>query len=381
MNSATTNPLAQLDWDDVLDTLDNQKCVLFLGAGAYAAPGGGSIENALCQWLKAGQSDHPHIRMYNPDGFFLFRKSRFKRKVIADIGEFYSQPFPETEAQFARIARTPFSMIFTLTPDNILARTFDSLGYDYQPDFYFHHRKAAEKFERPSKKKPLIYNLLGNIEEPESLLLTHTDFFDYLESVFIGNSMNPELKDELERAERYIFLGLPYEKWYFQLLLRVLSLHSDKLKEVERLALKEFENPHLNELFAEEFKIQFYPGNTELFVNELFRHCEEKGLLKPLPTPGPAEAALPDLSAAELKNLAGEAETGRAMLHLKVMLDRRKPRSHRLANDLVVLRNQFNLLRQRELRGTIDSRDLAVENNQITERLLELITQTETLKP
>ena len=143
MNSATTNPLAQLDWDDVLDTLDNQKCVLFLGAGAYAAPGGGSIENALCQWLKTGQPDHPHIRMYNPDGFFLFKMKKYAARVIKRMKEFYSQPFPETEAQFARIARTPFSMIFTLTPDNILARTFDSLGYDYQPDFYFHHRKAS----------------------------------------------------------------------------------------------------------------------------------------------------------------------------------------------------------------------------------------------
>lgn len=50
--------------------------------------------------------------------------------------------------------------------------------------------------------------------------------------------MNSDLKDALERAERYIFLGLPYEKWYFQMVLRILSLHSDKLKEVERLALR-----------------------------------------------------------------------------------------------------------------------------------------------
>ena len=48
-------------------------------------------------------------------------------------------------------------------------------------------------------------------------------------------------------------------------------------------------------------------------------------------------------------------------------------RSYALANELVVLRNQFNLLRQRELRGTIDSRDFNVEQNQIADRLIGLI--------
>ncbi len=292
---------------------------------------------------------------------------------------FYSQPFPETEAQFSHIARTPFSMIFTLTPDNILARTFDVMGLDYQPDFYFRNRPATDKFEKPTKHKPLIYNLLGNIEEPESLVLTHGDFFDYLESVFNKNSMNPQLKDELERMERYIFLGLPYEKWYFQLLLRVLSLHSDKLKEIERLALLEFENPRLHKLYTEEFKIEFFPASTDEFIGELYRRCDAGGLLKPLPPLNPAEAAIPDPTPATLRELVAEAETAKAMLHLKVFLDHRKPRSFQLANDLVVLRNQLNLLRQRELRGTIDSRDLSVEHNQITERLLELVTQAQNL--
>lgn len=44
-----------------------------------------------------------------------------------------------------------------------------------------------------------------------------------------------------------------------------------------------------------------------------------------------------------------------------------------------MLRNRYNLLRQRELRNTIDSRDLAVENSVIVEKLLELIGRTQAL--
>lgn len=371
--------LDQVDWDDILETMEEQKCVLFLGNGAFQSPGGGNMEEALKGFLDAENPEHPHIQLYNPDGFFLFKKNRYKRKVIAEMKRFYSQSFPETEEQFSRIAQMPFSMIFTLTPDNILARTFDETGFDYQPDFYFRNRKAADKFEAPSLRKPLIYNLMGNIEEPESLVLTHGDFFDYLESVFQSKSMSEELKESLESMERYIFLGLPYEKWYFQMLLRVLSLHSDKLKEVERLAMKEFEDPNLHKIYTEEFKIEFFPASTETFITELYKRCEEEELLKPLPTLDPAEANLPDPTPDSLKEFVADGNTADAMLHLKVFLKRRKPRSAELANNLIVLRNQHNLLYQREMRGTIDPRDLSVENNQIVERLLDLITQSEAL--
>lgn len=373
---ANQHPLAQIDWADLLDTLEAEKCVLFLGSGAYQAPGGGNIETALAGWLDADNPENPFIRLFNADGFFLFRKNRFKRKVAAHIRDFYSQPFPETEALFGQLAQIPFSIIVALTPDNLLTRTFDTHGFAYQSDFYFRHRKAPEQFERPTKNKPLAYNLLGNIEEPESLVLTHGDFFDYLESVFRANSMHPALKDELEAAERYIFLGLPYEKWYFQLLLRVLSMHSDKLKEVERLALREFENPQLCELYTEEFKIEFIPSAVPLFVDELHRQCQAAGLLKQATPPDPALAGLPDLSLEQFQQRIAATETEDALHHLKAYLDRRKPRSQPCLNELAVLQNRYRLLRQRERRGTIYPQDLNVENSQVAEQLLELVVKT-----
>lgn len=379
LTSPPSEALAGIDWEDLLDTLEAEKCVLFLGSGAYAAPGGGPIEAALRQHLGADDPDNPNIRLRTEDGFLLFHKNRFKRRVIADIRAFYSQSFPEASALLQQIAALPCAMIFTTTPDNLLTRTFDELGFPYQSDFYFRHRQAPAAFERPTRAKPLIYNLLGNIEEPESLVLTQGDFFDYLESVFQGNSMNQELKEELERAERFIFLGLPYEKWYFPLLLRVLSMHSEKLREVERLALREFENPHLHTLYNAEFKLDFIPGEVPLFVAELYRQCREAGLLKQAPPPDPALAALPDLALREFQGLIAEARTDEALRHLRAMLDRSKPRSLPLLNTLIVLLNRYSLLRQRERSGTILPQDAGVENNQIVEQVLELAGQVSTL--
>jgi hypothetical protein len=370
--------LKNIFWEDVLDTLQEEKCVLFLGQGAYKGITKGGIQEELMDWLDIQNPDHPHIRLYNPDGFYLFKKRRFKRKVIGKMKDFYNQSFPKTEEEFKKLAQIPFSMIFSITPDNLLARTFDELGFEYSSDFYFRHRKATEHFNKPTNDKPLIYNLLGNIEEPESLVLTHNDFFDYLDSIFKGNSMNDELKYELESAERYIFLGLPYEKWYFPLLLRVLSMHSDKLKEVERLALQEFENPHLHELYTQEFKIEFIPSEITLFIETLYQKCDEEGILKKIPEKQVLSNA-GDFNPQQIKSLIGEAKTKDAMEQLSSHFERYKVNNNKYANDLLVLRNRYNLLRQRELRGTIYPQDFAVENNQIVEQLLDLINIAETL--
>ena len=380
MNTAKLgNSLADIDWEDLLETLEAEKCILFLGSGAYKAPGGGDLDAALAQWLDVQNPEHPQIRLYHSDGFFLFKGKKEKRRITTRIKDFYNQAFPETEELLGRLAEVPFSMIFTLTPDNLLTRVLDTRGFDYQFDFYYRHRPAPEEYERPTRQKPLLYNLLGNIEEPESMLLTHSDFFDYLKSDFRDISMHPKLKDQLKDAERFIFLGLPYEKWYFQLLLHVLSMHSDAMKDIERLALDEFEDPGLHKLYTEEFKIEFIPADVELFLGELHRQCGAKGLLKQVAPPDEALAALPDLSPEALRNMLGDAQTLDAIRHLKAFLDRRKPRSLPLLNDLTVLQNRYNLLRQREWRGTIYPNDLSTENAQVAEQFIDLLTNAQAL--
>ncbi len=375
-SQAATEFLDQVDWADVLDTLQAQKCVLFLGGGAYQL-GAQELDAAIQASLGWPAANHPHIKHYNADGFVLLKKNRYRRHVATGLREFYSQAFPDTELAFAQLARIPFHAIISLTPDNLLARTFDNLGLDYQQDFYFRNRKAPDQYEEPTADRPLIYNLLGNIEEPESLVLTHQDFFDYLNSVFNSSSMHEDLKLTLKSAERFIFLGLPYEKWYFQLLLRVLSLQADELQEIERLALQEFDNENLQKIYAGEFKLDFVPVGIGAFLDRLFRECDRANLIKEVVEQENVDDQ--GLNEEQLRELVAEAKTEAAMEQLKLRLKARQPRSNKLYTDLTVLRNRYKLLMQREMRGTIDSRDFSVENAQIVEQLLELINQSATL--
>ena len=107
--------LDQIDWGDIIDTLEAQKCILFMGGGAFQAPGGRNLEEAKSEWLGLPDPKHPNIRLQNEDGFLLLRKNRYKRKVIASLRDFYSQSFPETASTFSKLARIPFNIIVSLT--------------------------------------------------------------------------------------------------------------------------------------------------------------------------------------------------------------------------------------------------------------------------
>ena len=140
--------------------------------------------------------------------------------------------------------------------------------------------------------------------------------------------------------------------------------------------MKEFENEDLSTLYREEFKIEFFPCNVKLFLGELYRRCGEKDILKKLPPPDPRLASLPDLSLSDFQKFIADGYTRNALLHLQSFLERRKPGSIHLINDLIVLQNRLNLLEQRQMHGTIWPQDAIVENNQITESALDLITHS-----
>ena len=362
-----------INWEDILDTLDEEKCILFLGSGAYCAPDGTNLEEAKIKWLDAKNKENPWIRLHSQDGFFLFRKNRFRRKIVGRLNEFYQQTFPRTEADFEKLARIPFKMIFSLSPDNVLSKAFDKQGLAYQTDFYFYDRTISSELPKPSKEEPLIYNLLGNIDEPESIVLTQEEFYQYLKSILKEQSFNPKLKKEIETAECYIFLGLPYEQWYFQLLLRILSLHSVKLHEVERLALQEFEQPQLQQQYFAEFKLEFIPTDISNFIGELYQKCEAAQILKsPVVDPVDPKIQL-TLDVKEIRQLIGKDQTEEAFKQLKAHCESSNDQER--ANELTSLYNRFNRIRKRKRAGTLKPADFDVEKNIIVQSLLNFILE------
>ncbi len=367
----------QTDWNFITDTIRRNKCVLFLGPQVFTGPDGTALEEALCRALDARNSEHPYIAsFYEQDGFFLFRENKFRTRVISQLRDFYSGPFPAAEAIFEKIAQIPFQIVVTLMPDRLLPQVWQRQGVAHQSSFY-HYGQAAKPLEKPIGDLPLFYNLLGWAEEDESLVLTHNDLFSYLESGFTGGRMSTDLKAELLQANNYIFLGLPFGKWYMQLLLRVLGIHADGAS-FDRIApAPDALDPHTRTLFEQQFKIQFVDEGISSFVNELHKRCADKQMLRP-PQAAAPEAAAPKLgnTPEEIMDLVAYDKTRLAIESLRALLSPARspgPRFREHETSAVMLMSQFEGLERKAQAGTLYTQEDNVERAKITYNLISLI--------
>lgn len=199
-----------VDYEDILDALQEGDAVLFLGPRLLRNAAGAPLEADLHDALEARSPDHPFIRnFYEDDGFFLLHQDSYRRRLVRRMKKFYEQEHPAADQLLQQLARLPFSLIVSLTPDGLLRRAFDAQRQDYQYDFYYRKQPHGD-YIAGTTERPLLYGMLGDFSQPDSLVLTHKDLFAYLESIFAGRSMAPELRKQIQDARTFIFLGLPF---------------------------------------------------------------------------------------------------------------------------------------------------------------------------
>jgi len=192
-----------------------------------------------------------------------------------DIQEFYKRLTPS--GLHAKIAEIPFHLIISVSPDHLLKNVFDDNKLDHQFGFYNKEQNTAT-VQRPTKGRPLLYNLFGDIETDSSLIFTYEDLFNYLIPSAGKFELPMELQQELQKARLVLFIGFKFEKWYFKLLLRLLNLHQDKLNNAAQL--KKSSPPLLKNFYAEQFKIDFLQYNESDIIDNIYNKCKEKNLLR-----------------------------------------------------------------------------------------------------
>ncbi|NUO00907.1 MAG: SIR2 family protein [Saprospiraceae bacterium] len=358
-----------VDWDFVLDTIRDERCILFIGPEVFATPEGINLETQLARYL--GVPENPDIQKYYPDdALFFFQSGAKKTRISYSIKRFYHQPSPHAEAILEQLSDIPFHFIISLTPDQLLQSIFDKKNLKYKSDYYYKNQPADPEAKIPTAANPLIYNLLGSVDVQESLILTHDDLYDYFESIFRGKSIPETYKNHLRQARNFIFIGLQFDKWYMQLLLRILYLHNDKA-EFMRYAASEGIEDEVKTLCLEQFNINFISKDIPTFVGELHRHCVEAGLLRNANDPSVSPVA-------KWIGLLAKGNIDTVLDEFAVYLERSGNAGQVLYNDVLNLMGRWSMLQQKTNRGTIGEQDASVETNKVRESLLDLLNAAKT---
>ncbi len=348
-------PASVIEWDTLLDNIASGRAILCLGAELFAFDGIHMDERLK---LAAGTQ----VKAYD-DGLFYFG-SGSDIVPYSKIKRAWQQPVPGLEPLLAQVARIPFQVLISLTPDHLLKEAFESQAIPHQHAVYV-KRKPAPEILPPGPALPLVYQFLGELEQRESLVLTHDDLYDFLESVIEHRSMPEVLKARIREAYTFIFLGLPFEKWYMQLLMRVLGQHTNKnaLKYAANHAVN-----HQTQAFCfEQFNILSVPEQTGAFVAELYRRCEAAGLLR---SDKPAVSV-----AARVRALLKEDRLRLAVDELLDFFESLHPPDPDNLNLLIALSGSLSQLERKQGFGSIPPEEARVERARLRENLLGIIQE------
>jgi CHAT domain/SIR2-like domain len=164
-------------------------------------------------------------------------------------------------------------------PDVELCRWNDDLElptpiYEKEPDYL------------PSKERPFVYHVFGQFSNPDSLVLTEDDYFDFLIGVTKNNDMIPYFVRSALTHTALLFLGFRLDEWDFRVLFRSLMSQEGRnlRKKFSHVAVQidpeegQMSDPegarrYLSSYF-QDARITLYWGSAETFARELKERSE-----------------------------------------------------------------------------------------------------------
>ena len=183
--------------------------------------------------------------------------------------------------------------------------------------------------------------------------------------------MPNQLKHSVQDADNFIFLGFEFDKWYMQLLLRILHFHNNQ--NFLKYASNQVVHEDLQIMCYEQFKINFVQDNILSFVNTLHRKCKESDFLR---------VSKNDLEP-QIKTLKTELAQGDIESVIKKLgqfLEESGEQGEELLDTQIVISTRFNRLKKKMRHNVITNEEENIEMNKLNSNLLDLLEAAKILE-
>lgn len=367
----------------VLSALRDEKCILCLGPDFYSdpEPGGMRFEQKLATHL-VSEAEVLDIRVYDDGWFHALRDD--ESLAYESVREFYRRhPESGTRAVLKELAQLPFHLILSFTPDYHLREAFKESGIP--ADFVAYNRQNPLMLSvKPTAKRPLIINLLGELDQRNSLVLTNADYYDFLKSIFEKKYLPEILRNQIADANFILFLGMAFDKWYVQLFTQLVS-ELDALKKTgaKKIASAAYLDSKTRINIGEQFKLLFSIEQIEPFINALYHACAADAELKSLIRQPATSISRDSLSSSvaiavnpdEWKKWLANGETELLFDTLSSWLGGLGDQGKNFLNTLIVQQNRWANMKNDLNKGITTRHETETTRNNITVSLLHLLDQ------
>jgi hypothetical protein len=316
-------------WPALMNNIQSGRCTPILGPGLTESLLGSRREIAM-RWAETfGYPMDPNSRESLPqvaqylavDQDVSFMRSQLNEHMRAEIGRRFGSSLPAgrpeiglddaitavgvqlasspTTQTFRMLASLPAPIYITTILSNLLADAL--VAADKRPvvDLCRWNDKVKqipsifdadrEPNYRPTPERPLVYHLFGRLSEPDSLVLTEDDYFDYLIGVTSRNDLVPPVVRRALTDTALLFLGFDLEDWDFRVVFRSIMSREGRNRrskyahiaaqidpESSRITEAEGAKRYLEEYLGDA-DISIYWGSVTDFGRELAQRIGGKG--------------------------------------------------------------------------------------------------------
>ena len=265
------------------------RCILFLGAGvhcpppdgsAYSYPAeerppmGGRLSEALA--AKSGFAGaFTKESINNLQRVSLYYQKRFSRSQLVDrIREEVDtnkKPSPALRA----LAELNFPLVITTNFDTLFERSLAAAGKSPRKAVYSPESKPTpDCTPDPTAQRPFIFKIHGDIDQPESIVITDEDYIDFVLRMSDKNEFHPVPEIFRYNFKRWstLFVGYSLLDYNLRLLFKTLRWKIDQANIPDAYSVDLYPDPLILDVWQNERRyIKFIAQDVWTFVPRLYQ--------------------------------------------------------------------------------------------------------------
>ena len=293
------------DWDELLETIRDEECTPFLGAGACAGilPTGSQLAT---DWateykypLKEEKKDLARVAQFLAVTRGPIRPRKDIQKRFKDAAP---PDFSRPDEPHALLADLNLPIYITTNYDSFMTLALKSRRRDPKRELcrwnqfveqddesVFSDENKIDEY-KPTPANPLVYHLHGHYDFPQSLVLTEDDYLNFLVNLSSNKDFLPAPIRSALASTSLLFVGYSLADWNFRVLFRGLvgslgsslgypsvavQLTPDTVDNIEDA--QDRAQTYLNKYFEEinQIKVRVYWGDIKKFTTELRQRWEK----------------------------------------------------------------------------------------------------------
>jgi hypothetical protein len=275
--------------DALVERVKGGQCILFLGAGVNfpseresvypypecdSPPLGGTFSAELAKLCQFAEN-FPKADPRNLQRVSLcYEITHDRQSLVEEIKKAVhvgKEPSPAVHA----LANLPFSLVITTNYDQLFERALRQAGKNpivgiYNKDAY----TATVDQPDPSVNEPFVFKLHGDIQNPESIVVTDEDYIQFVLRMTDKDAYHPVPETFRYNFKRWptLFVGYSLLDYNLRLLFKTLRWKMDKAKFPPTYSVDPYPDPLIFDVWSNQNKyVTFIAQDVWTFIPELYR--------------------------------------------------------------------------------------------------------------